>query len=83
MSEYITLIGAEDVVRAGHAISSAASQMQSAANSISESVHQQQQHMDEWIIRFEEAISELQTKPTTRLERARRWLRLWWASRSG
>ena len=39
MSEYIHLIGAEDVQRAGNTISQAASDMQRAASSFDSSIH--------------------------------------------
>lgn len=69
-NQYITLIGAEDVARAGHTISSAADQMQSAASNMHDIVYRQQQYLEEWIGRFEEAVDKLvkaqqsEVKPT-------------------
>lgn len=59
MDNYVTLLGAEDVQRAGHTISSAANSMQSAASSIAQTAEQQQQYMEEWIGRFETAVDKL------------------------
>lgn len=59
MDNYVTLLGAEDVQKAGHTISSAANQMQQAANSIAETFDRQQQQMEEWICRFEVAVNKL------------------------
>lgn len=53
MSEYITLLGAEDVARAGRQMASAADDMQRAASSISES-------LDMSLRRFEELVERLE-----------------------
>lgn len=56
MAEYIHLIGAEDVQRAGSAMREAAKYMQQAAASIEESLFRQRQFMEEWLSRFEGAL---------------------------
>ena len=54
--EYITLMGAEEVRRAGSTMSSAAQQMQNAANSLSESLIAHQRFLDDWLYRLEEIL---------------------------
>ncbi len=58
MSNYVTLIGAEDVVRAGSAMRDAAQQMQSASNSIDNSLAMHQRFLDDWIGRLEGLIAD-------------------------
>lgn len=55
MSEYVTLIGAEQVQRAGHNIASAAEQMLRAAMTIDEAMQRFQQLVE----RFEAAAAAL------------------------
>jgi hypothetical protein len=59
MTEYIHLIGAEDVRCAGSSISSAAADMQRAANQISEALDLHQRFMDIWLCQFRQAIEKL------------------------
>jgi len=56
MSNYMTLLGAEDVARAARQIEGAASEIQRAASSIDTTLAQQRQWMDDWLMRFEQAI---------------------------
>lgn len=58
MSEYITLLGAEDVRSAGSSMRVAASEMQAAANSIDNSLNMLQRFLDDWLIRFEESLKD-------------------------
>lgn len=58
MADYITLLGAEDVQRAANSMRQAADDMQRAANLYQESTYQQQQFMNDWLIRFEQALKE-------------------------
>lgn len=58
MSNYVTLIGAEEVSRAGSSVSSAAREMKEAANTISDALYQQRQFMDDWLLRFETVLKE-------------------------
>ena len=53
MTEYIHLVGAEDVQRAASSMQSAADKMQSAANSINES-------LDSFMYRFNEEVTRLE-----------------------
>lgn len=55
MADYMTLIGAEDVQRAGGRMASAAEDMQRAANIISESVDRLIRALDDHAIRIEAA----------------------------
>ena len=47
------LIGADDVARAGHAMSQAADKMQHAASAIEWSLTQHQRFLEDWLQRFE------------------------------
>jgi Sec-independent protein translocase protein TatA len=58
MTEYIYLVGAEDVKNAGHNMQSAAGTMRQAASSIDCSLELQQRFLDEWLARFEAALRE-------------------------
>ncbi len=53
MSEYVYLVGAEDVARAGSSMQSAAEDMQRAASVMEESLRLHQQFLDDWLSRFE------------------------------
>ena len=65
MSEYITLMGAEEVRRAAHEMTSAAQTMASAAGSIEFSLQRHQQFMDNWMSQLEQIMA-----PTTTPEDA-------------
>jgi acyl carrier protein len=54
--DHINLIGAEDVSRAGYVMRDAASTMSSAASSIAHSLEMHQRFMDDWLVRFTEAM---------------------------
>ena len=56
MGEYVTLLGAEDVRRAGSEIKSAAEQISQAVSWLVEALGQQRRFQDEWLQRFEEAL---------------------------
>ena len=53
MTEFIHLIGTEDVQRAGNNMRAAAEEMTRAANTIDEALRQHQGFMNEWIDRVE------------------------------
>ena len=53
MADYVTLMGAEDVRRAAHEMTSAAQIMASAASSIEYSLRQHQQFLDGWLSQLE------------------------------
>lgn len=57
MTEFIRLVGAEDVRRAACAISSAARDMCRAAGSIDEALRNHQRFLDDWLQRFEAALA--------------------------
>ncbi len=56
MAEYITLLGAEDVRSAGHSMSSAATEMKRAAGEISYALEQHHRFLDDWLMRFQDAM---------------------------
>ncbi len=60
MSSYLTLLGAENVERAGYQMSAAAERMQSAASSIDWSLQQHSRNMDDWLNRFEALVERLE-----------------------
>lgn len=62
MSEYIHLIGAEDVRSAGHQIASAAADMNRAANNFESVFERHQRFMDDWLQRFESIMETLNNK---------------------
>lgn len=59
MSDYVTLLGAENVQRAGHGMSAAADRMQQVAASFDESVRRLILALEEHAARIEQA-----TRPT-------------------
>ena len=56
MTEYVHLIGAEDVRSAGSAMRAAAEDMKRAAASIEESLHRHRMFLDDWLFRLENMI---------------------------
>lgn len=56
MAEHVNLIGAEDVSRAGYTMRDAAQTISQAASSISHSLEMHQRFLDDWLIRFTEAM---------------------------
>ena len=56
MSDYITLLGAENVASAGHRMAGAAQDMERAATSISETFNRFTRVMDDYVGRIERAI---------------------------
>ena len=58
--QYVYLIGAGDIRRAGSLVSSAADTMQRAASIFDETMMQHRQYMDEWLNRFENILNEHQ-----------------------
>jgi len=56
--EYVTLMGAEDVARAGRNIAGAAEDMNRAANLISESLNQHRQWADDWLLRYQQMLED-------------------------
>ncbi len=59
MSEFITLLGAEDVRSAGSSMREAASEMQRAAASIEDSLQRHRLFLDDWLFRLEEVFKSL------------------------
>ena len=61
MTDYITLLGAESVERAGRNIVGAAEQMQRAADQIGDSLRFHRECIDEWATRMERLVDRLET----------------------
>ena len=57
MSNYVHLIGTEQVSSAGHRISDAASDMSRAAASLDDSLRRHEQFMENWLDRLERIMS--------------------------
>lgn len=71
MSSYVTLLGADDVSRAAGRMQSAAEEMQRAASNMDAVLERHQRFLDDWLQRFEAALSTHDPeKPVRRLERA-------------
>lgn len=58
MNEYITLLGTEEVQKAGSSMKGAASQIQSAAGSFEDALFRHRQFMDDWLARLEYVLKE-------------------------
>ena len=56
MSEYIHLVGAEQVQSAANRMASAAEDMKRAASQMDESLMRQQRFLDDWLLRLEEVL---------------------------
>lgn len=56
MTNYVHLIGAEDVRAAGSAMREAAHEMKNAASAITEALYQHQRFMEQWLAEFKEAM---------------------------
>lgn len=56
--DYITLMGAEDVARAGHNIAAAAETMSRAASSMDDALQRHRMGMEELLNRFEQILVE-------------------------
>lgn len=63
--QYVHLIGAEDIRRAGSNINSAADNMQRAASNFDQSIFSLRQYMDDWLNRFEYILNEHQKNDIT------------------
>lgn len=58
MSQYITLIGAEEVSRAGNRMQDAANTMSSAASHLESVLTRHQQFMDDWLNRLDGVLQD-------------------------
>ena len=58
MSEYVTLMGAEEVSKAGYVMRDAAAKMQMAVFNLDVALEQQRRFMDDWLQRLENALKE-------------------------
>lgn len=57
MSDYVTLLGAEDIRQASRNITSAAQNMNRAAENIDAALQNHEWFLDDWLLRFEAAIA--------------------------
>lgn len=57
MTDYITLLGAEQVQSAANTMRSAADTMGCAANNMSDVLDRNQRFMDDWLLRFETVLN--------------------------
>lgn len=60
MSDYMTLMGADDVRAAGNRMMSAADEMKKAASEMSFAFEQHQRFLNDWLIQFQEALNSAQ-----------------------
>jgi len=67
MTEFIHLVGAEDVQRAASSIRSSAEMMQSAASSMDDSLFRHRQFMDDWLFRLQGLREELEKLATIKV----------------
>lgn len=58
MSQYVTLLGAEEVSRAASRLQSAADDMRSAAANLDSILERQQRFMDDWLNRLDGTLSD-------------------------
>lgn len=58
MTDYITLLGAEDVRRAASNMTAAAHEMSRAAANIEAALQNHQRFLDDWLMRYEKAKEE-------------------------
>ena len=59
MADYVTLMGSEDVSRAGHNMAAAGSDMNRAASAMSEAFHRHEQFLTDWLYEFREIVEGL------------------------
>lgn len=58
MSQYVTLLGAEEVSRAASRMQSAADAMSSAVSSLDSILERHQRFLDDWLIRLDGTLSD-------------------------
>jgi hypothetical protein len=58
MTEFVHLVGAEDVLRAGNAMREAASTMKHAADMIDQALRDHRQFSENWLVTFEKSVKE-------------------------
>lgn len=56
MSEFVYLVGAEEVTRAGHAMEQAAREMNGAATCIADALARHERFLDEWLDHMESVL---------------------------
>ena len=58
MAEFVTLLGAEEVTRAAHTMSDAATRMCQAAASIDDAVRRNELFLTNWLVELREVLAE-------------------------
>lgn len=58
MSQYVTLLGAEEVSRAASRMQSAADDMRAAASNLDSILERQQRFMDDWLVRLNGTLAD-------------------------
>ncbi len=58
MADYMTLLGAEEISRAGFVMREAGSEMSRAAGNMDEALRRHQLFMDDWLQRLERVLAE-------------------------
>jgi hypothetical protein len=61
VSQYVTLLGADQVQSAASRIASAAEEMRRAASAIDDSLSRHQRFLDDWLNRFETVLAAVET----------------------
>jgi len=56
MTDYVTLLGAEQVQSAARQMASAADEMRRAAGSIDDSLRSHQRFLEDWLLRFQQIL---------------------------
>lgn len=59
MNQYTTLLGAEEVSRAGYVMRDAATEMRRAASQLAEALDRHRIFLEEWLRQFEQIIHEV------------------------
>jgi len=62
MSDFITLLGAEDVRNAGHRMQEAANQFRQSVAQLEDIFQQQQVFLNDWLLRYEDALAKGEKK---------------------
>lgn len=69
MGEYVTLVGAEQVQRAANEMRSAAETMRQSASNLDAVLSGHQRFLDDWLMRFEQALERHHEVMSTQGER--------------
>lgn len=62
MDKYVTLLGTENIERAGRAMQEAAERIRQSVGNLDDILHRDRMAREEWLARFEQVIEKLQPK---------------------